>query len=397
MSSPNEKVIIKFDSVVLFSTADWDNPFWTNKQHMAVHLSECGFKVLYIESLGLRKVTVTSGDAFRIFKRIKRFFSGTKHVKKNIWTYSPLILPMHDKIWLAKLNEVLLKAQMSYHLWRLNFKSPLAWTYNPMVTKLVEKLKLKYLVYHSVDDLSAAPRLPKEKIEEQEKIILQKANWVFVTSLTLKEKYENWGRKKVYYYPNVADYKHFSKAVDMDLKCPEDLQNFKKPLIGFIGAISKYKLDFDMIIESAKVKSDWSWVLIGKVGEGDPETNADCLKRENIHLVGPKEYQDLPAYLKYFDAVIIPSPINEYTRSMFPMKFFEYLAAGKMIVSTDLPSLKEFKDYYLSARNSEEMVSALEKIISGQVRYTAQMQAVAQDFTWEKRMRQMFEDMGRDL
>ncbi len=59
-------------SIVMFSTADWDNPFWTNKQHMALHLARRGYRVLYVESMGLRKPTINGSDLARIWRRLKR-------------------------------------------------------------------------------------------------------------------------------------------------------------------------------------------------------------------------------------------------------------------------------------------------------------------------------------
>ena len=40
-------------SIILISTADWDHPLWTNKQHVACSLADMGFRVLYVESLGM--------------------------------------------------------------------------------------------------------------------------------------------------------------------------------------------------------------------------------------------------------------------------------------------------------------------------------------------------------
>ena len=88
------------------------------------------------------------------------------------------------------------------------------------------------------------------------------------------------------------------------------------------------------------------------VGEGDPNTDVSILENhKNIHLLGPKEYDELPSYLKYFDVALLPNMINSYTDNMFPMKFFEYLAAGRKVVSVNLKAIQEFKDYvYISIK-----------------------------------------------
>jgi glycosyltransferase involved in cell wall biosynthesis len=89
-------------------------------------------------------------------------------------------------------------------------------------------------------------------------------------------------------------------------------------------------------------RPDCQIVLIGRVGEGDPATALDeLICHANIHLLGPRDYAVLPDYLRGFDLALLPCPINHYTRSMFPMKFFEYLAAGVPVVSTNLPALQD--------------------------------------------------------
>ena len=76
------------------------------------------------------------------------------------------------------------------------------------------------------------------------------------------------------------------------------------------------------------------------MGEGVPSTNlARLCAHPNVHLMGARPYALLPDYLRGFDLALLPCPINAYTRSMFPMKFFEYVAAGVPIVATALPAL----------------------------------------------------------
>jgi glycosyltransferase involved in cell wall biosynthesis len=131
--------------------------------------------------------------------------------------------------------------------------------------------------------------------------------------------------------------------------------------------------------------------MIGDVGEGDPNTDATQLTRhKNIHLIGPRAYQQLPAYLKGFTATLLPNNLNEYTASMFPMKFFEYLAAGKAVVSVDLASLCDFKDYVRIAHTSTEFISALEDITSGQRISVEKCQELAQEYTYQSRTEKMF-------
>ena len=67
----SERHEVKAD-VVLLATADWANPFWTNKQHVAVELARRGHRVLYVDSLGLRRPSASQHDFGRILKRLVR-------------------------------------------------------------------------------------------------------------------------------------------------------------------------------------------------------------------------------------------------------------------------------------------------------------------------------------
>ena len=64
------------------------------------------------------------------------------------------------------------------------------------------------------------------------------------------------------------------------------------------------------------------------------------------------------------DIGILPCVLNSYTRAMFPMKFFEYLAAGLPVVSTRLPALEEFSDYVEFADSAYDFASKIEIILS---------------------------------
>ncbi len=136
--------------------------------------------------------------------------------------------------------------------------------------------------------------------------------------------------------------------------------------MGLIGAISGYKVDFDLMREVAQARPGWSFVLIGEVGEGDPWTDIEGLKRiPNIHFMGPRPYASLPGYLKGMDVAILMNRRNEYTKSMFPMKFFEYLAAGRPVVSCPLDALQDYADVAFFREGKDAFIEGVEAMLSG--------------------------------
>jgi glycosyltransferase involved in cell wall biosynthesis len=383
--------------VVLFSTADWDNPFWTNKQHVASQLAGQGFRVLYVESLGLRRPTAKGRDLARIARRLGRAWQPVRQINERLWVASPLALPWHDNRLAHWLNDRMLRQWVMRQCRRLGFQQPIVWTYNPLLGRLAGQLGGSLLVYHCVDDLRAAPHMPAMAIERAERQLVRSADVVFTTSETLQSERAVWNPAATRCLPNVADYEHFSQAREPK-PLPADLAAIPRPRIGFVGALSRYKVDFERIAAVAQARPDWHWVLIGQVGEGQPDTTADTLLRPNIHLLGPRNYADLPDYLRGFDVATIPACSNPYTAAMFPMKFFEYLAAGLPVVASPLPSLTEFSRGFVAAETDEQFKAAIERVLGGQRPDEAYCQQLARRFTWQWRMQEMLtilEDAAR--
>jgi glycosyltransferase involved in cell wall biosynthesis len=374
--------------VVLFSTADWDHPFWTNKQRVACELAQAGFRVLYVDSLGLRRPTAGGRDLARIARRLRSAATSPRQVAENLWVCSPLVLPWHSRAGVRALNDRLLGGLLRRIINRLGFSNPLLWTYNPLVSPLLAKLPRSLVVYHCVDDLTAAPHMPASAIETAEAELAQTADLIFTTSPRLQQRMSARRRQGTHFLPNVADYEHFSLA-RTGSHVPADLARIPPPRIGFIGALSSYKVDFGLIAAVARARPDWHWVLIGQVGEGQPDTSIETLRLPNVHLLGPRPYAQLPDYLRGFDVAAIPSVASDYTASMFPLKFFEYLAAGRPVVGANVPALNDYAGACRLVSGSAEFISAVERILAGDVPDAWHCEELARQFTWRWRTQQM--------
>lgn len=352
--------------ITLLSTADWDYPFWTNKQHVARSLVSQGCRVLYVDSLGLRSPRLESSDLRRILKRILGAFKGPRLMERNLWVCSPLLLPAPRNRALVLLNSWVLKLQVYLCHLRINFRRHILWTYNPALLDFIAHPNLTYrqTVYHCVDNIAAQPCMDSYTLEEKEKHLCQHADAVFVTSQALYSKL-NHLNPHTYLYPNVADITHFSRARGSAMILPRDLSDLTGPIIGFIGAISAYKLDFGLIAQIARYKADCNFVFIGRIGEGDSSTDVSALSDlPNMHFIGAKPYSELPMYLHWFDIALLPCLINDYTTYMFPMKFFEYVAAGVPVVTTNLPSLQNYARYANICSDEESFLYMINHILS---------------------------------
>jgi glycosyltransferase involved in cell wall biosynthesis len=375
--------------IVLLSTADWDNPFWTNKQHVALELARRGHRVLYIDSLGLRRPSATGRDLRRVVRRLFRALRPPRAVRDGLWVWSPVVIPLQQFAVVRRINKTLLSAGLFAWCARLRIRRHLLWTYNPMTTRLFPTGDFDKVVYHCVDEIKAQPGMPSQTIEEAEALLLKTADLCFVTAEHLLQTRRALNQN-THYFPNVADFQHFATARAPTTTIPADLACLPRPRIGFIGAISGYKLDLTLLRHLSQAHPEWSIVLIGEVGEGDPWTDLAPLRSlPNVHLLGPRSYAELPAYLKGFDVAMLPSSLNTYTRGMFPMKFFEYLAAGCTVVSTDLPALQSYAGVATLAKTHDEFTAAVERGLTGHGPPLDARLGVAREHTYEQRTGRM--------
>jgi len=353
--------------VVLLATADWDHPLWTNKQHVAVALAAEGNRVLYVESLGLRVAQPTGRDLRRILKRLRRGLRLPRPVQSGIWVWSPLVMPGgHSGLGLL-LNRISLGWGLRVALLRLRFRRPWLWTYNPLTGMLLSLSMFSRTVYHAVDALQEQPCMPRATIETAERRLCAEVDQVFVTSPALERQLTPWSRR-IRFDPNVADHDHFARAMTMSINdLPADLAVIPSPRIGFMGAVSSYKLDFGLIAALARAHPQWQFVFIGPTGEGEPQTDTTLLiQQPNVHLLGSRPYDHLPYYCAGFDCGWLPLRLSPYTQAMFPMKFFEYLAAGLPVVATAIDALGQFSEAALLCEpESAAFSKALEQALSG--------------------------------
>jgi hypothetical protein len=135
-------------------------------------------------------------------------------------------------------------------------------------------------------------------------------------------------------------------------------------------------------------------VLIGQVGEGQPHASVQSLKHPNVHLLGPKQYGQIPDYLRGFDVATIPAPVNDYTASMFPMKFFEYLSAGRKIVISNVPALSEYHHVCCDINSTDQFIESIEHLLADDDSNVSERVQYAAQHTWDQKLDQMLEAIG---
>jgi glycosyltransferase involved in cell wall biosynthesis len=235
-----------------------------------------------------------------------------------------------------------------------------------------------------VDNYSGNPGVNAAEIERQERRIAAAADVCFATSRPLAERLAAMGGD-VRCVPNVADFEHFSAAREI----PAEFSGIPRPIVGYMGNLAAYKVDLEILAEIAVRRPEWSLVVIGPVNGGYRGGGIGRLRAlRNVRLFGPKRYEEIPAYLRGLDVGLIPFRRNRVTDYSLPLKVFEYLAAGRPVVSSPLLSLtaEPLEDVVHYASTGEEFVAAIERSLAEDGPAQAQMRReVAARYSWEKR------------
>lgn len=370
--------------LVLFANAEWDWANRVNCHHLATRLAESN-TVLFVETIGGR--TPAPREVGKVIRRLRRIIGGVRRVSGNLTVLSPFVIPLYGSEFVRECNTHLLAWQVR----RLIPASPnpILWIFLPSLVGLVDLLPAKRVIYHCVDDHAANPNVPAEQVRLWERRLLSKADAVFTSAATLYED-KRALNPRTFLLPNVADTEHFAQALSSDLPVAAEMQSFSHPLAGYVGNLSAYKVDFDLLASAARARQDWSFILIGPIGRGDPSTRLGPLKGlPNVFLLGERAFSDLPCYVKAFDTCLIPYKQNPSTRGSLPIKFFEYLAAGKPVVAADLPALKPYRDLFYPADNVEEFTRALDATLVEDPSCAASRRAVAERYSWDARMKEI--------
>lgn len=347
--------MIEGNDIIYFSN-DWDgDPL--SKKHIALRLAQKN-RVLWVNSTGNRNPTASVRDLRRAWKKLRQSFRGCRPVANNISVFSPLVIPFHGNRAARWLNRRLLRWSLGRACRKLGFQDPITWTFVPSSADVVGSLGERLVIYHCVDEFSKFTGTDETAILEMERGLMEKADMVVVSSSRLYE-------TKHRYNPNTflvthgVDVAHFRSACLPATEAPSDCAELRRPVIGFFGLIADW-VDLDVVRYLACAKPDWSLLLIGEV-----QTDTSALRDlSNVHILGRRSYQSLPAYCKAFDVAILPFVVNELTVAANPLKLREYLAAGLPVVATPLPEVLKLNGLVRMARTPGEFLHQIEALLN---------------------------------
>jgi glycosyltransferase involved in cell wall biosynthesis len=270
---------------------------------------------------------------------------------------------------------------------KLGMTRPINWVTNPAAAVVAGSLGESQLIYYCVDENSAFSSVSASSLAALEQRLLKRADLVIVTSERLLEAKRAQNPDTVLVRHGV-DVETFRKALDPATEIPDEIASLPRPIIGFFGLVADW-VDVELMAHVAQVFNHGSLVVLGKTA-----TDIEPLRRlPNVHLLGRKPYEALPAYCKGFDAAIMPFRINELTLNSNPLKVREYLAAGLEVVSTAIPEV-EVLGVCRIAHDRDSFINELREVLAAP-RDRATVSRTMDSESWQARLDEIREHLSR--
>lgn len=382
--------------IVIVGLQPWDIEIGSNCKNIAIEFAKTN-RVLYVNAPIDSKTLLKDRKKKALQKRLAliRKRENLVRVTDNLWTLYPSSV-IQSINWLPnsgiftllnKWNNRRFSRDILYAMTALSFHDIILFNDSDMIRSfyLPELLKPQLSIYYSRDNLMTQPYFFKHgHLHEPE--LMAKSDIVFANSeylAGLARKYN----KHSYDIGQGCDLSVFDPAISRTI--PGDLKEIKRPVIGYIGALSAQRLDLDLLLDLCGRMTEWSFVFVGKQDEVFAGSSLNTLP--NVHFLGLKEEKVLADYLAFFDVAINPQQINEMTIGNYPRKIDEYLAMGKPVVATETVTMQLFRNHVYLGKTASDYSELIKKALSENVPQTAAERiAFANTHTWENCVRSAY-------
>lgn len=319
----------KYDKpdILIFSVIDYDFRY-QRPQHFARRFAENGHRVFYINANFVNKDEV-------------------KQIAENLYVIN-IYNEKYNAIYFAdkwdnysswfceKMNHLITLYAIKDAISILDYPN---WFYGAKYLRDVYGIKI---VVDYMDDCTGFLDTTTKELKENCICMLKESDLVIASSQFLCDIAGEYTRNLAI-VRNGTEVDHFYQAVGMEVKK-------ERPVIGYYGAVSHW-FAWEKVCYIAEHMPECDIVLIGAVTDYKEKFQ----KYKNIKLLGEMNYKDLPKHLAYFDVCLIPFDTStDLIKATNPVKFYEYLSAGKRIVATEIPELEPYHDQYVYMSNDNE-------------------------------------------
>jgi teichuronic acid biosynthesis glycosyltransferase TuaH len=276
----------------------------------------------------------------QVRKRIRAYFGKATQVIEGVTViFAPFVIPINflpkGKIYdlFSRLNHQIVARRLNRIIAKERFQQVFYInSFNFYLPNLADYFlgKPSYIVYHCIDPMVKPYTLKHGPYLQQ--IAAKKSNVIITTAPSLDREFKGPDYPRCFYVPNAANFSLFANAQNTKLAVHPKLASIEGKVMGYFGNIER-RTDERFLLSVLHRLPDWQLVMAGPVDRS--YFSLEFLNHRQVKWVGAFTHQEAPSVIKRFDVAIIPFKCDEVSYGINPLKLFEYLAAGKPVVSTN--------------------------------------------------------------
>ncbi len=382
--------MIKKHNLICFSFMPWTG-MWKRNQSMMAEMAKFDFieKVIFVNP------AISFWQAFKQPRKngvrsfSKHFFP--QKIRHNFWTYDLLYaLPVSFQVqWVERMES----RRHLKRLWRMNGQLPYILfmncpniLYPQPLDGLLKSATLS--IFDFSDDFVELvhSKKGKELYQNNCEKYARAADAVLTVNDYLKTKYGHLN-PDIHVIKNATNYANFQKETYAVVPFLEKLKNNNKPIIGYSGISNVTRIDVGILDYLFSIRPDWQFVFVGHMSE---ELIERFSKYDHFFHSPAVPYEQLPDYLSYFQVTIVPFGVNEHTRGNNLLKFHDYLAMGKPVVTTNIGGAEDLGDVIRIADTPETFLARIEEALADDSQKLVQSRKkVAYENSWPNRIKEV--------
>lgn len=383
---------LKNKDIVIVVVEDWDGP-WRHYHKLADELVREGNRVLFVEAYYswykfLRKPN---------FERFFRFLKGARKKREGLWLVAPPSRFPGDEFspFISRINWFIARVFIRRAIKQLGFKNSILWLYSHHAGSLVGTLNESLALYFCGDHFPGFfHRLwLRRRVAELERTTIRHVDVVITVSESLTKDKAPYAQE-CYTVDHGSEF-HLYTAAAAELKKGrvsflKDIDGLPHPIIGFQGVLRRM-IDLELVASIAQRRPQWTLVFVGPFAESSPQYLRELQnlrQYSNIRFLGPKPPEQIPYYVYQFDVCMIP-----YVRDVYvsPLKFYEYVSAGKPVVTT-IPVYSEDERIVMTIHPDSDPVTVVERALTHTSPEDVAMRiSIGKDNSWENRVARLSE------
>ncbi|CAN7403100.1 glycosyltransferase [Pseudomonas brassicacearum] len=325
--------------ILCFANIEWAARFQRPQQLMNQFASN-GYRVFYIVPSSVPE----QGQLYRLTSVAPNIFEVALQRDVQEAYYEKVVTPENHQALLLAMAALVADMQIrtALSVVHIAYWSPVALSLRTMHGWRI--------LYDCMDDWDGFPNIGEQLLSEEKTLIVQ-ADLVTVSAALL---YHKWcaHNPRCVLVRNAVDFAFFRQHCFTN----DVLSGLAGPVIGYYGALAQW-LDYPLLAALADRRPEWNFILVGDIFVDDL---AGLEHKPNVQLLGRKPYSQMPLYLDHFDACLIPFRLYNVTHAVDPVKFYEYISAGKPVISTPLAEMSIYKDLLYFATGVDEFIEQIE-------------------------------------